>query len=93
MAFCVQNTPSDLRLFKDPKYVAEEDSEYIQFGSASWFWNRSMNSYVLQAELVRHSSEDSFDVGTAEAARVEAARGTLYAKIVEVVDSHLTLRR
>ncbi len=87
MAFCIQNNPSGLRLLKDLKAIAREDPEYIQFGSATWFWNRCVNSYVLQAGSVEHVSEDSFEMGIAEALRVEAARDMLYAKIAEVVNS------
>ncbi len=91
MAFCVQNNNHGRHLLEDLRAVADVDPEYTQFGSADWFWNRSVNVYVLQVQPKRFMSEDSFDVEVAEAVEIEASRDAFYSRLDETMDRHLRL--
>jgi hypothetical protein len=74
IAFCVERSEGGRRLLDIFRAVAETDPEYIQFGCASWFWERCVNSYIVQVGPRRNASEDSFEIGLVEARRVEMAR-------------------
>jgi hypothetical protein len=87
IAFCVQNVRSGTALLDDMRVVPDLDPEYIQFGSADWFWNSCVNTYVLQAEPERCRFEDSIEVGVAEAERIENARDRMYSELEMIVDS------
>lgn len=89
MAFCLQDGQSGVELLDDLKAVHDVDPDYIQFGSADWFWNICVNTYVLQAEPERWRSEDYIDIDASEALRIETARDLLYSELEAVIDTHI----
>ena len=40
VALCIENSPEGKELLEDLRDIPTADPEYIQFGSAEWFWAR-----------------------------------------------------
>lgn len=88
VAFCVQNSDQGLALLEDLKAIADVDPDYIQFGSADWFWKACVNSYVLQVSPLRNAFEDSFEVSTEMAMRIERTRDMFFDRLREVLSKY-----
>ena len=88
VAFCIQEISAGRKLLEDFRAIPDLDPDYIQFGSAGWFWNRCGNSYVLQVEPKRCACEDSVDVEVSEAYHIQAIRDEFYAELERIVREH-----
>lgn len=53
LAFCIDNVPAGREFLEALEIVPRTAPGFIQFGCAGWFWERQINSYVLQAEPER----------------------------------------
>jgi hypothetical protein len=71
IAMCIENSKKGQALFAALQDVTSIDPEYIQLGSADWFWERQVNSYALQVEPVRFHTLDSITTGYEEARHIE----------------------
>ncbi len=80
-ALCVQNNDLRKQLLKDLEKITEIEPEYIQFGSAEWFWRRQVNSYVLQVEPERYKTEDRCRLSIQEALYVEKVRNHVFGEL------------
>jgi hypothetical protein len=85
VAVCLQDSPSGRALYDDLSDFPAIDEEYIQFGCAGWFWERQVNSYVLQVEPERFKMEDRAEFDYQEALHVEAVRNTFCAALGRVI--------
>ena len=63
--------------------------EYIQFGSADWFWKRWANSYVLQVEPARHKEKDAVILDATEARQVQRVRDQFLVELKSRVTQNL----
>ena len=84
IAFCLDYSDSGRNLFEALKGITAIDPEYIQFGSAEWFWDRQVNSYTLQVEPDRFKHEDTAIIEGREALRIEKTRNDFFARIKEL---------
>ena len=50
----------------------------IQFGSSGWFWERCVNTYVLQVEPARHNEKDEVILEKEEARQVQTTRDLFF---------------
>ena len=50
IALSIQNNEKGQEIVRMLKNIANKNLAYIQFGSAEWFWERSVNSVVIQVE-------------------------------------------
>ena len=57
------------------------DPDYLQFGSADWFWERWLNSYALQVEPARYMTRDEVVLSPAEALHVQRTRDLFYGEL------------
>ena len=89
MALCIQNNESGTRLLQDLKDLARIDPDYIQFGCAEWFWERQVNSYVLQVEPERHKMRDKIAVSFQEALHIERIRDQFFHELRKMVYERL----
>ncbi len=85
MAFCIEHSARGRALLEELKAVADIDPDFIQFGSADWFWKRCLNSYVLQVSPLRNAHEDHFDVNIEESLRIEQTRDKFFNRLREIV--------
>ena len=84
IAFCLDESPSGRELYRTLEGLTAVDPGYIQFGSALWFWERQVNSYVLQVEPDRFKTQDKLRLTYRESLRVEKARNDLFARLGEI---------
>ena len=85
IALCIQNNDLGKQLLQDLKKITKIDPEYIQFGSADWFWRRQVNSYALQVEPERYKTEDQCRLSIQEALYVEKVRNQFFKELEKLV--------
>lgn len=83
LAFCLDESPSGRELYRKLEDLTAIDPGYIQFGSAMWFWERQVNSYVLQVEPERFKGQDKARLVYREALRVEKARNEFFERLAK----------
>jgi len=85
IALCVQNNDLGKQLLQDLEKITEIEPEYIQIGSAEWFWRRQVNSYALQVEQERYKTEDRCRLSIQEALYVEKVRNHVFGELKNLV--------
>jgi hypothetical protein len=86
IAFCIANSPRGHLLRESLEHMPTIDPDYVQFGSADWFWERHPNSYVLQMMPSRHQKKDQVLVDYPEALHLEQVRDLFFEKMTALVD-------
>jgi hypothetical protein len=89
LALCIGETGRGRRLYRDLEQITRIDPGYVQFGSADWFWERHVNSFVLQVEPERFSTKDSVELGIDEALHVEKVRDRFFEELLRVMHIHV----
>lgn len=87
IALCVENSGSGQEFLRWLNQLTEIDPNYIQFGCAEWFWERSQNSYVLQVEPAEHMFEDECSIDFQEALHIEKVRNIFYDSLMMLVSN------
>jgi hypothetical protein len=85
IALCIQNSVQGRALLEELRAIPDIDPDYIQFGSADWFWKTCVNTYVLQVSPLRNAYQDRFDVSMEEALRIEHTRDRFFYGVREVL--------
>jgi hypothetical protein len=85
IAVCIANDPSGRSLLESLRQVPRIDPDYVQFGSADWFWKRWPNSYALQVGPRRYKGSDEAVLQVAEALRVQSTRDAFFEELRSVV--------
>lgn len=91
MTWCIQNNDLGHILFNDLKAIVAIESAYIQFGSAEWFWERCVNSYILQIGPERSKDEDRSKVSREEGSILERVRVRFFKELEKVIFKHQNL--
>lgn len=89
LAICIEESTYGKELFDNLLGIATIDPDYIQFGSADWFWEIQLNSYVLQVEPVRYQYRDKCHIGYGEALQVEKTRNNLFEQLTRMIHKQL----
>lgn len=90
LALCIEKSDAGTALFRDLARLTSIDPEYVQFGSAEWFWQRQINSYALQVEPKKLETEDRAVISYEEALHVEKIRDLFFSAMDVVLQDHLT---
>ena len=85
VALCIENSVLGRELFQNLKEIPSINPEYIQFGSATWFWDRQVNSYVVQVEPSRYMKQDKCILNYNEALSVEKIRNQFYIELRKLI--------
>lgn len=85
MTLYLRNNEFGRTLFNDFHVIAKRNPDYIQFGSAEWFWKVCPNSYVLQVEPSRSRNKDKIRVNIKEALHIELVRNKAFGEIRKVL--------
>jgi len=93
MAFCIRECDPGRRLCHDLSSITRIDPGCIQFGCAEWFWERQVNTYVIQVEPERFRYRDSVVVDLAEALHLEAVRDRFMGELEKVAVLHRDIAR
>ena len=80
-AFCLENSPRGRELLGSLAQLPSVDPEYIQFGSADWFWERQVNSYALQVEPKAHRLKDEAILDVREAFHTQRTRDRFFEEL------------
>jgi len=78
LAFCIQDTVKGTKLLNSLRDLTKIDSENIQFGCANWFWDRQVNSFILQVEPDRFKMYDKAILNFKGALHIETIRDQFY---------------
>lgn len=90
LAICLQNNIRGRELYSDLKELATDNPDYIQFGSADWFWERMVNTYCIQLEPERLKNKDSGVITMEEALHLETLREDFFKRLAGIVQKHRT---
>ena len=85
IALCIENSNLGRELFQGLKELPSINPEYIQFGCATWFWARQVNSYALQVEPSRYITKDKCIIDYHEALYIEKIRNQCYMKLKKMI--------
>lgn len=85
VTLCIEDSPSGRELFSRLQELTAIDPNYIQFGCAEWFWERQVNSYVLQVEPAEQMLRDRAIVDFAEALQIEKIRGVFFDQLRSIL--------
>jgi hypothetical protein len=82
-ALVLENSEAGRKWYQALADLSLLDHEYIQFGSADWFWNSLgfLNSYVIQVEPHRFRHLDRFSMDRQEAQKWLSAKGLLFSEL------------
>ena len=86
MALCIENSAPGRELFMDMSALPLIAPEYIQFGCAEWFWQRQVNSFVVQVEPDSHKTKDRIVVDYQEALHIEGVRNEFFGKLGRLLE-------
>lgn len=90
IAMCIQDNDSGRRLFHELSEIPLIDPEYIQFGCAEWFWEREVNSYVLQVEPNRYMTLDKTPpINYEEALHIEKIRDEFFSELSKLIQKRI----
>jgi hypothetical protein len=81
VSFCLENSLRGRALRQSLARLPQVDPDYVQFGSADWFWKRWANSYVLQVEPEAHMLKDEAILGSAEALHTQGVRDLVFREL------------
>jgi hypothetical protein len=89
VALCIENSQSGKVLFQHLQDIPAIDPEYIQFGSAEWFWRQQVNTYAIQVEPKNHMYKDTASVSYQEALHLEKIRNEFFLQLKQLSQSLL----
>ncbi|MBN2312427.1 MAG: hypothetical protein JXM79_00770 [Sedimentisphaerales bacterium] len=91
VALCVQKCEPAARFLDELSRIQQIDPKYIQYGSADWFWDRHVNSYVIQVESERDMDKDTARINYQEARYIEELKRDVIVRIHALAKSCLGL--
>ena len=81
IAFCLENSLRGQALRQSLARLTAVDPDYVQFGSADWFWKRWPNSYALQVGPEDHMLEDEAILEPPAARRTQEVRDLFFREL------------
>jgi hypothetical protein len=89
LAFCVENGERGRAVLDTLSGLPAVDPAYVQFGSADWFWDQWVNSYVLQVEPAAHRFKDQAALAAGQAVHTQRVRDAFFAELRRVLLTEL----
>lgn len=86
IAVCVQDNQPGRLLLDDLSELCLVDPQNIQYGCAEWFWERQVNSYVVQVEPERHKTKDRCVIRYQEALYLEVVRNQFFDNLNKLLE-------
>ncbi|MGA9291668.1 MAG: hypothetical protein WBV81_03705 [Ignavibacteriaceae bacterium] len=87
LAICVKENQDGKSFLTNLTKLTLIDPGYIQFGCAEWFWERQLNSFILQVEPQRFKEKDRITIDYKEARYIEKTRIQFFAKLDKFVEN------
>lgn len=92
LALCIENSRPGRALLDSLAETSRIDPDYVQLGSADWFWKRWPNSYTLQVEPGRFMTQDEITLQFAEALHVQQIRDLFFSELRKLLVGELSGR-
>lgn len=89
IAFVLEKSKNGFELCHDLRLLASRNPANIQFGSADWFWEHSVNTYQIQIAPEREKYRDSFAVTYGEALVLEKVRDMVLRELGKIAKKHI----
>jgi hypothetical protein len=89
IAFCIENSDRGRTLCRSLERIPSIDPDFVQYGSAKWFWERWVNSFALQVEPNRYMSQDEAVLEQTEALHIQQTRDTFFRELRELLAGEL----
>jgi hypothetical protein len=86
VAFCLENSPRGRAARRALARIPAIDEDYVQFGSAYWFWERHPNSYALQVEPARYATRDEAILDHQEALHTQRIRDLFFVELEKFLE-------
>jgi hypothetical protein len=86
IAICIKESQEGKKLLNYLTKIPLDEPEYIQFGCAEWFWERQINSFVLQIEPKKFMNKDRVIIDFNEALYIEKIRNHFFVKMDEIFE-------
>lgn len=90
IAMCLENSRRGRALRQSLARLPAVDPDYVQFGSADWFWERWVNSYALQVGPVAHMLKDEAILEPAKARHTQRVRDLFFRELRECLAAELS---
>ena len=88
IAFCIENSPLGRSFLEELKQIPSRLEEHtVHFGSAQWFWDHWVNSYILQVMPLRFKDQDKAVIDLPEAGRIIELRDTFFSNMRDLAAS------
>ncbi|MFO7595474.1 MAG: hypothetical protein R6W92_03910 [Desulfocurvibacter africanus] len=81
VAVCLDECAAGRDLLARLRRIPDMDPDHVQFGCAEWFWERQVNSFVLQVQPRDRLHLDSMPVSHDEALRIQTARDRFFSSL------------
>jgi hypothetical protein len=85
LVLALDDGPEGQALLRQLRAVPAIAPDLVQFGSADWFWERQLNTFVLQVQPWRHRQVDSVLLTHDEAQEIEQTRDWFFMRLGEVL--------
>ena len=89
IALCADNSKDGIELLAKLEDIVNLDKDYIQFGCATWFWERQINSYVLQVQPERFKDKDKMIIDIKEAHYIEKLKIRFFERLRKIIKSRV----
>ena len=86
VALCLENSPRGRAARRALARIPAIDEDYVQFGSADWFWERQPNSYALQVEPARYATRDEAILDHEEAWHTQRIRDLFFVELEKFLE-------
>lgn len=87
IAYCIDNSTSGRQLLESLNKFTSIDPQNLQSGCAEWFWEKQVNSYVLQVEPDRFKHKDKVTLDYKEALYIEKLRNKFFIGLLKLLES------
>ena len=87
LCLCIENSDLGRGLHGALNKITAIDPANVQFCCAEWFWQRQVNSYVLQVEPDRFKHKDRAILDYREALHIEKIRNKFFVQIEELLQT------
>jgi hypothetical protein len=89
IAFCIRKDSEGIQFRDSLMKLQYIDPGLIQFGSSDWFWEKWLNSYVLQVEPEKYKYFDKAECTWKEALHIEEIRNLIFKELVVILHNFL----
>ncbi len=90
ITFCLENSRRGRALRQSLARIPAVDPDFVQFGSADWFWERWVNSYALQVEPKAYMLRDETNLSPPEALHTQRVRDLFFGELRVLLAAELS---